>query len=324
MTNSAPALNPAVKVSPAPALNRSGRQPKARTWTDAEAQHDADVFLAGGVTAYEVELLRLLRDFFALTEERLFALMQRTAKAAGGYHSLCVVLNRKRAAGLVALASENVVSSDLQAAGLQPIREGNRRFARVWTLGPVGRVLVPMLWDVPFTPVGGIAHTAHHALAAEAMFRFQDAAQALRGKTYDVQGPRDVAIWDSEKKITACAPDGLLVERKPDGAPGIVWAVEYHNEPKAGRAKDKIESYDRLVRHEDAWQAAWGVETFPKVLVVWRHEPVLRDYARQLRALAGQRGDRAVAFSSLALSDSLSSVDGAVRVKKIGAQTHEH
>ena len=185
-------------------------------------------------------------------------------------------------------------------------------------MGPVGKAVARRMWGASFVPEGNEIHNAHHALAAEVQFRFAEAAREFRQKSYRPGGPRQCVVWDSEKKYAALAPDGMLKEKLPAGADKdrapLVWAVEYHNEDRTGRAKEKIEAYLRLMGKPDLWQTAWGIEQFPKVLVVYRHEEIMRDWVRQVKALAGPRRDM---FAMVSLADVMAGGDKPVKLRAV-------
>lgn len=318
MTNnpagSAPPLT-ALRPVPKPmAWRRTGRRAKTIEWTDKAVSDEVAHFLSSGIPDRAFILLETLRDFLAVTEGRLYQLCQRVSDAQ--YRSFGIRLNELQQRGLIELASTEVASADIAAAGVTPYIAGNRRELRVWTLGPVGVALSNRLWDLRFAPIGSTEHVAHHALAAEMLFRFQAAATAA-GRNYEVFGPRRLAVvrQDAEtgKAFVVNSPDGLLVRRNAAGEVDASFVVEFHNEDRVGRAKSKIEVYDKLLNDpEQLWRGAWGLfPSFPKVMVVWRHAAVLTDYENQLKTLAMARrnkwkGDQNLAqFRQLPLAEAL-------------------
>ncbi len=299
----------------APPIHRAGRKPAVPELTDAEAEHAAERVVSQRPPLFLTDLLALLRDYLALSEERLHWLMSAPRTRYGGaYTTFTTRLGRFAQAGLVALAPP-AVEVELERSGYAPLWPGNRRACRVWTLGKVGRAVARRLWGLTFVPEGYEAHVAHHTLAAEVQFRIAEAAREFRKKDYRPEGPRKCVVMDADKKFAVLAPDGMLIERLPDGGVGTAWAVEYHNEERPGRAKEKVEAYLRLMSKPDLWQYAWGLEQFPKVLVAYRYDEVRRDWARQVKELAGQRHNL---FAVVSLADIMESGDKPLRLKGAG------
>lgn len=268
----------------------AGRKPQVKAWTEAEAEREAERLIRVGLHPRTDLLIWLLRDFIALTEERLYVL----DGTSSTYVTFTKRLGEFRQGGICDLAAENVVSVDLRRSGLKPMMADNRRAYRVWTLGPVGRAISRKLWDVTLAPVGSEIHLAHHALAGEVLYRYVDYLARNDGRRFEALGPQQAVIWDFERRVMELSPDGMLVEIRDDGTKGDCRVLEFHNELSPGRALSKIKGYDQIISDpatREKWQYAWGIESRPYVIVVYRHDGIRKDYERQLIATAKERTD---------------------------------
>jgi hypothetical protein len=130
---------------------------------------------------------------------------------------------------------------------------------------------------------GGGTRILHDITVAEIMLRLSGFAKAQKY----------VPLWRSKYEATvhdengspALEPDAMLSLRKD----GRYWHyfVEFHNEDYGTRTGQKVRRYE-AVRTAGRWQNELEIDTFPTVLIVFRHRAVIEGYKTVLTDGNGQ------------------------------------
>jgi hypothetical protein len=116
----------------------------------------------------------------------------------------------------------------------------------------------------------------------------------------EVRGPREVSVWDPEKKVFIVAPDGLLIKRNLQGTFERGFLVEYQNVRALLQVQNKLKKYEEISRLENRWMwNFWGMDEMPWVLIVHRQGATLVHYQEEI----ARRVDITAQFAAIALDD---------------------
>jgi len=128
-------------------------------------------------------------------------------------------------------------------------------------------------------------YLAHDLICAEAILRMQTLwleHPSSPGRA-DVLGPRQVSIWDAEKKAFLVAPDGLLVKRKMDGQFARAFVVEFHNTKARIQVQQKLKKYEEVMREYPwIWEDYWDIPEMPWILVLHRQGATVGRYQEEI------------------------------------------
>ncbi|RMF56707.1 MAG: hypothetical protein D6743_19840 [Calditrichaeota bacterium] len=180
----------------------------------------------------------------------------------------------------------NEVYIELERLGWQ--FSGSQENVSIYALGDIGREIVSGRHRRP--PLSGyekytLSRILHDVAVNEIVLRL---AYLARERGWQVRwlGTNECELLD--QKIQILEPDSLLILNHEERE--IALAIEYHNEKgKTERARDKVIRYERTVDQEELWFSLWEVEQFPKVLVVFHDDVVVRGYLEEIRARGGTK-----------------------------------
>ncbi|MBN2147997.1 MAG: replication-relaxation family protein [Anaerolineales bacterium] len=290
--------------------SEAGRVPKVHHFTNAEIDRMVNGLIAND-RSYERRLvLELLYRYVTLTEDTLFRLVHEQVAISDNIRCFNAQLSRYRADGLIANLPKEAVRRAIRAGLPEPESGG----LRAYYLGPVGEAYVARKgWNGSSPPPTVTEeHLMHDLICAETMLKMQSlwaiGPDDRRG-LIEVRGPRQVAVWDAEKKAYLASPDGLLIKRDMDGKAVIrTYVVEYHNSNSVLNVKQKVKRYEELAKGEYAWvwRDYWESNEMPVVLVLYRHEANKQHYVDALSACYEHRAIYGLSWLDDVWSDRLS------------------
>src|SRR5512145_2128463 len=152
-------------------IQRHGRNPKARHFTNEEVNTIASRILSVDGSYERLVVLDLLFRYVSLTEETLFRLTYEQVAISANRHAFTSQLSRYRKDGLIVDVSPDVMRQ-VTEAGLPVPKSGS---LRAYRLGPVGEEYARRKgWpgDAPL-PAVNEKRIAHDILCAEAMLQMQ-------------------------------------------------------------------------------------------------------------------------------------------------------
>ncbi len=167
----------------------------------------------------------------------------------------------------------------------------------LYTLGPVGIEIARERHEMP-PPMGFLAYTLervmHDVAVNEIVFSLGTRAHE---NDWDLSwfGKYESTLYRDGTPILE--PDAFFVLRK--GEQELPFALEYHNEGWRTRGASKVRRYEMACSDTDLWMETWGVDTFPRVLAVYRKSVVGKGYAEGVAEYEG-RGKCAFYGRSLA------------------------
>jgi len=264
----------------------------------SEINRLADLILSTDRSNLRAITLELLFNFVALTEETLLRLITERVEISDRRRSFAKQLQRYTKDGLIMLLPYDVLKR-ASRAGLPQPSDGK---LRAYRLGPVGEEYARRKGWGEGAPLSTPAEDriAHDLICAEAMLRMQALwlTSANPGKV-EVLGPRQVSIWDAEKKAFLVAPDGLLIKRKMDGQFERAFVVEYHNRNARLHVQQKLKKYEEVMRTSPwIWEDYWEISEMPWILVLHRQEATLRRYEEEVA-----RAERNARYAAASLED---------------------
>ena len=276
-----------------------GRPRKKREYKTTEINQLADRILSADRSNRRMVVLEMLYEFGILTEATLFRLVSERVEISDNINTFNRQLRMYQKDGLIVDAPFGVLKR-VTRADLPTPETGS---LRAYCLGPVGEEYVRRKgWglETPAVPVVE-EHMVHDLLCAEAMLRMRQLWREHPknpGKV-EVYGPREVAVWDAEKRTYIIAPDGLLKKYSLEGKLERAFLVEYQNVRALLQVKQKIKRYEEIAdpKYQWLWSARWGVEEMPWVMVMYRQKSTLHHYEEQI----AQRGEMASRFASTSI-----------------------
>lgn len=162
---------------------------------------------------------------------------------------------------------------------------------RVYTLGVIGLEYARLRLGKDLLPSnyaslavgGGGTRVLHDIVVAEIVLRLSGYARA-HGFLPTWRSKYEATVHD-ENGSPALEPDAMLSVKKD----GKYWHyfVEFHNEDHSTRTGQKVDRYE-AVRVAGRWQNELEIETFPAVLIVFRHRAVIEGYKTVLTDGNGQ------------------------------------
>ena len=299
MTNESPKIKrpPRGKRKPVPLNGRrpateAGRAAKVHVFSNSEIDRMVTALIRSDRSFERRLVLDLLYRYVALTEETLFRLVHEQVAISDNPRCFNAQLSRYRKDGLIADLPSIAVRQALRA-GLPEPTSGRQR---AYCLGPVGEAYVARKGWSGNAPSPSLTeeHLVHDLVCAETMLHMRALWANLptdRRGVVDVCGPRQVVVWDSEKKAYLAAPDGLLIKHTPQGAFERAFVVEYHNTNSVLNVQQKIKRYEELAKEEYAWlwNDHWGLDRMPIVLVLYRQQANYQHYMDELSQRAKLR-----------------------------------
>lgn len=279
-----------------------GRARRQVSFSAAEAKAKAEALLVSDRSYLRTEVISLLHQYIALTQDRLEQLARLKIDFSPERDSFATTLSRYRLDGLIEAVPVSLVKRAAKF-GITPLRPD--RPLQAWTLGPVGKALARARWvdaeELPEVPATD-EHRLHDLICTEAMFKLWESNRNMKSsQQFHVYGPRQCAIWDQAKGAYLCRPDGFLLKKSAAGHVGKAYAIEYHNTPVGDRARKKVQLYENLAKHPELWQAHWPM--MPNVLIIARHVATLNQY----RAVLNEYPAVAGAYLGMSLDEVLAS-----------------
>jgi hypothetical protein len=192
-------------------------------------------------------------------------------------------LRRYRSHGLILDLPIGVTKRAICAGLSKP----NTSALRAYRLGPVGEEYVCRKGWYNDTPKQTTTeeHLAHDLICSEAMLKMREVwrSHSTSPGLMEVRGPREVSVWNAEKKVSIVAPDGLLIQRNLNGDFERAFLVEYQNVRALLQVRNKLAKYEELSKPEYRWVwSLWELDEMPWVLIIHRQESALRHYQVQL------------------------------------------
>lgn len=261
-----------------------GRPVRSREFSQAEARQVAERLYRDSRSNLRTYVVKLLHNFLALTEERIFKLCVTLFAISDNPESFATTLNRYQRDGII-MRLPYPIMQIANAAGLRP-PAGRRLIA--YALGPVGEELASMVVgdDIPpLRQARGDVRWAHDLLCAEATWRLADACRA-NGWQAEPVGPQQAAIWyqnerdPSAKGRFVLKPDGLLRIAEPGKAPGVLL-VEFQHNSFGKDARPKLKGYKQFFENVDYvehWQSQWRMKSIPQVVLIYTHPAVVKSF----------------------------------------------
>jgi hypothetical protein len=295
-------------------VQRQGRNPKARYFTDEEVNEIATRIMSTDGSYERLVVLELLFRFVSLTEETLFRLTHEQVAISSNRHAFTSQLSRYRKDGLITDVSMDVMRQ-VTEAGLPVPESGN---LRAYRLGPVGEEYARRKGWPRNAPLPGVneRRLAHDILCAEAMLRLPPLWLNLPKNPgiVEVRGPRQAWAWDREKQAFLVAPDGLIIKNDLNGNFLKTFAIEHHNVDWALNVREKVQKYEEIGKPEYRWlwRGAWGVEEMPQIVALYRHASIPEYYADELRKL---KKESTCIYTLLSLDDVWA---GNLIIRKVG------
>ena len=277
----------------------AGRPPKKREFKPSEIIAMTDNILRSDRSNRRSFVLQVLHEFVALSESTLYTLVHERVAISDNVNTFLRQLRLYRSTGLILDVPFGVTKSAIRAGLSKP----NTSSLRAYCLGPVGEEYVRRKgWynNAP-TQTTTQEHLAHDLICAEAMLKMRTLwrSHSTNPGLAEVRGPREVSVWNAEKKAYFVAPDGLLIKRNLNGVFERAFLVEYQNVRALLQVQNKLARYEELSKPEYRWVwDFWGLDEMPWVLVIYRQEATLRHYQVQLEQHAELRAK--YACSSLA------------------------
>ena len=278
----------------------SGASLSPHVFTPAEINRRVDELLTADLSNVRNCVLELVFHFVALTETTLFAYVRKQVAISENIDTFTRRLRQYRADGLLTSVSQDALKS-VKRAGLQEARCAH---LRAYHLGPVGEEYVKRKGWNGNVPIASVTESVlvHDLICAETMLHMSELwlYHPSSPGVVEVRGPREVLVWDAEKKAAVIAPDGLLIKRSKEGVFERAFLVEYQNVRALLQVQNKLKKYDTIANPENRWVwDAWGLEAMPYVLVVPRQGSTLKHYQEEITG----RGEMAARFASIALED---------------------
>ena len=259
----------------------------------------ADLILSTDRSNLRIVTLELLFNFVALTEETLFRLVFERVQISERNDTFARQLRRYAKDGLVAPLSHDTLKKAVRAGMPEP--ENSRLCA--YRLGPVGEEYARRKGWGDSAPISSPAeeYLAHDLICAEAMLRMQALwPYASNPGMADVLGPRQVGVWDTEKKAYLISPDGLLIKRSTDGGFVRAFVVEFHNNKARLQVQQKLKKYEEIFSSSPwIWEDYWDIPEMPWILVLHRQKATVERYKEEMDA----RADLNARFASTSLED---------------------
>lgn len=270
----------------------AGRAAKVHVFSNSEIDRLVTALMRSDRSFERRLVLDLLYRYVALTEETLFRLVHAQVAISDNPRCFNAQLSRYRKDGLIADLPSVAVRRALRA-GLPEPPSGR---LRAYCLGPVGEAYVARKGWNGNAPSPSLTeeHLVHDLVCAETMLHMQTLWANLptdRRGVVEIRGPRQVAVWDSEKKAYLAAPDGLLIKHTPQGVFERAFVVEYHNTNSMLNVQQKIKRYEELAKeqYDWLWNDHWGLACMPIVLVLYRQQANYQHYRDELSQRATLR-----------------------------------
>jgi hypothetical protein len=245
--------------------------------------------------------LELIYHFVTLTETTLLECVSKQLAISENTETFMRRLRKYRAAGLLTSVSQDTLKS-VTRAGL-PEPQGSRLHA--YCLGPVGQEYVKLKGWNSKAPLPSVNEDvlAHDLICAETMLRMSAMwlIHPTNAGMVEVRGPREVRVWDADKRVDVVAPDGLLIKRSMAGAFERAFLVEYQNVRALLQVQNKIKKYEEIAQPDNRWiwGDGWGLEEMPWVLVIHRQGATLEHYQEQI----AQHDGMTARFAAISLED---------------------
>jgi hypothetical protein len=239
----------------------SGRSPALPPMSTQQAKQEAQDLLSNGLPPSIEKAMNLLSVGGVMTAVQM-GISPRTLRQ---YRHLRVV-------DRLPFNAPTIVNLSLEYGLLIP--ETHEQLL-LFTLGPVGVEISKMRFETD-PPSGYMGYTLsrlmHDVILNEIILMI--ARQAIAHGW--------APVWVSEGEATVyrdqvqlLKPDAML-RLKKDGEE-FLFLVEYHNEDKSTRAKEKVRRYERS-RSGSEWKSTWETDTFPTVLAAFKESIVGRGY----------------------------------------------
>ena len=278
----------------------AGRPPKIHEFKPADITEAADHILRSDRSNRRSFVLEVLKEFVILTEHTLYALVHERVSISDNIRTFQRLLRNYKDTGLISDAPFGVLKAVVRAGLPKPSGGSLRAFC----LGPAGEEYLRRKSEEakPPTLTATEGHLAHDLICAEAMLKLRAMwkEHPTSPGLVEVRGPREVSLWDPEKKVFVVAPDGLLIKRKLNGDFERGFLVEYQNVRALLQVQNKIKKYEEIARPENRWMwNFWGMEEMPWVLIVHRQGATLQHYQEEIT----RRGEMAARFAAIALED---------------------
>jgi hypothetical protein len=278
----------------------SGASLSRHVFTPAEINRRVDELLTADLSNVRNCVLELIFHFIVLTESTLFTYVSKQVAISENIETFTRRLRQYRADGLLATVSQDALKS-VKRAGLP---ESKWAHLRAYQLGPVGEEYVKRKGWNGNVPIASVSENVlvHDLICAETMLHMSELwlFHPTSPGVVEVRGPREVLVWDAEKKAAVIAPDGLFIKRSKEGVFERAFLVEYQNVRALLQVQNKLKKYEAIARPEHRWVwDAWGLDAMPFVLVIHRQGSTLKHYQEEI---AG-RGEMAARFASISLED---------------------
>jgi len=259
----------------------------------------ADLILSTDRSNLRAITLEILFNFVVLTEETLYRLVSERVQISEHGDTFARQMRRYFKDGLVAPLSYDVLKKAVRAGMPEP--ESGR--LRAYRLGPVGEEYARRKGWGDGAPISSPAeeYLAHDLICAEAMLRMQALwPHASNPGEADVLGPRQVGVWDTEKKAYLISPDGLLIKRSTEGNFVRAFVVEFHNNKARLQVQQKLKKYEEIFSSSPwIWEDYWDIPEMPWILVLHRQKATVERYKEEMDA----RADLNARFASTSLED---------------------
>lgn len=245
-------------------------------------------------------VIQVLYEFVTLTELTLYKLVHERIAISDNVNTFLRQLRLYRSHGLISDVPFGVTKSAIRAGLSKP----NTSALRAYSLGPVGEEYMRRKGLYNDTPKQTTTedHLVHDLICAEAMLKMRELWRSHPASPglVEVCGPREVSVWNADKKVYIVAPDGLLIKRNLNGDFERAFLVEYQNVRALLQVKNKLAKYEELCKPDYRWVwSLWGLDEMPWVLVIYRQEATLRHYQEQLE----QQGELRVKYACTSLAD---------------------